>query len=922
MKFKSRILRVLLVAALVTGIVGSLVPVSRVSAITGGFVVTPTPATPGAASVYTFSIVSLGITDVGDVFDVTFPAGTVVAAGGDSTIGAVAAADAVALQVLSLTVGAIVPIAAGTVIPFSIGVLSVTANPAVLSTYTLTVTKTTVGGGTGTADTVTATSASYSIGAPPTVTLGSTRAGSTTTNTVVFAAALITDIPVGGNVVITFPAGTTVASTMAASSVTINGVASTAAPVVLSRAVTVFWGGVAAVPVGAVTVIFTSAAGISNPTTPSTTLTATWVSSGAGTTSTSTVYTVATFADRSPTSAKSGDSVTISGGGLTPGADVNVTAGSLSTSSPAGAVASDGTFRFTATMTSAGTGTVTVSDTASPVRTATTATLTLLASATTTSTDVHVGDTVSLTLANFAGATTATLTFAGTAGAAPSPALGLAIPVPPATQRAGVPANQLAGNTEIRVTDNLGNFAEASVNVLPRAVTFTPTTGITGVTLVTANGTGWAKSATLGTMTIGGVAVPGSGLISTDTGGNIIPFSFTLPAGLASGSNAVVTTIAVTVLTGAFTVTTTATTATVNPATGPRGTVFVTSTTGQTASLMVAIGRITLGGLALNTTTQTLDTTGSLTAFTGTVPATAAYGDNTVAVTDPTPVTASTTFTVVQPTVSLGTTSGFVGSSTVVNGTGWLANSLVTLTRNGAGVVTATTDGAGSFSIAVPIPSSLFTGATANVLIGATDTSGNTAVAQTFIVNPPVVSADKTEVSAGELLTVTANGFLPFTGLTTLVFGSVTIIPATPVITGADGSVTFSINTPGLVGVQTLSVNMGGTTRTVAVTVSTGPGAGQPQPPATVLGGLFTGGVVELFSFTATGGQTFTGFATNPGDPTQELAGNQLTSVGSGVGILTVNEDTTVVVGGATFNLTAGQPAFFPLSAGDTFALG
>ncbi|MEE9285908.1 MAG: hypothetical protein V3V35_09310 [Dehalococcoidia bacterium] len=315
---------------------------------------------------------------------------------------------------------------------------------------------------------------------------------------------------------------------------------------------------------------------------------------------------------------------------------------------------------------------------------------------------------------------------------------------------------------------------------------------------------------------------------------------------------------------------------------------------------------------------MTVGADGNLTASTRTIPAGTAYGTNTVTVTDSGSRRGVGSFTATQPAIAISPASGTVGTSVTVTGSGWLANSLVTISRSGTAAITVTADGSGGLTAQLPIPSTLFTtGGTVLVAIAANDgATGNVADSQTFTISPAVLTLSTASVPVGGSVTVSGTGFLPFTGLGTLSIGGVSVLPTSPVISNSVGDWSATFLTPGLVGVQTLTVTHGTVNRTATVTITQAVGGtNQPIATETALQPLIAAGVLELAAGVAGGGSVFLAFV--PG-----LAGNPLTLIQpNSVLILTLTQTTTVVVSGVTFTVQANTPSFIPVGANVTITI-
>ena len=239
---------------------------------------------------------------------------------------------------------------------------------------------------------------------------------------------------------------------------------------------------------------------------------------------------------------------------------------------------------------------------------------------------------------------------------------------------------------------------------------------------------------------------------------------------------------------------------------------------------LAATTGLTIGGLGTNPTPIAVNADGALTGSAQTVPAGTAYGGNIVLATDSGALTGSTSFTAVQPTIAINPTSGPVGTTVTVTGSGWLPNRLVTVTRNSSAALTVTANRLGEVTAQLPIPSSLFsaTGDSVDVTVGANDgETGNTAAGLIFKINSAAITVTPGVAAAGDTVTVTGRNYLPSGGLTVFNIGGVSVLPPDPVTSNATGSWMVSFTVPGLSGVQTITTTHSGVTKTATLTIAT-----------------------------------------------------------------------------------------------------
>jgi len=418
-----------------------------------------------------------------------------------------------------------------------------------------------------------------------------------------------------------------------------------------------------------------------------------------------------------------------------------------------------------------------------------------------------------------------------------------------------------------------------------------------------------------------------TGNITTDTGGNATVSNVVIPATAPPGVLLLLVQITgsdglVASATGIFFATAAATTATVSPSTGPRGTTVVLTATGLSASATVATNSVTIGGANWNTGSSgqagsfAVDSGGNSAAATLIVLSSAAYGSNAVVITDNNNVIANTSFSVTQPTIQVDKTSGNVGDSVIVTGTGWLSNQVVNLLRNTSVATTATADASGNFVASLPVPSTLFSsGNKTTFTISANDgsTNGNVSGVSVFTISRAIVGLSPTTAAVGSQVTITATGFLPQTGVVTLTIGGVSVAPTTPAITNTVGSVSLNFVVPGLTGAQTVSVTIGNVTRTAPLTVTATTAVAGAIAIGTALTSVEATGSLELVtSFNYTTGLS-EAYVPN-------LGGNALlTIVPHSVLVITTTADMTIQVSGVNFAIKANTPT--PIPVGGTVTI-
>ncbi|MBI2831463.1 MAG: hypothetical protein HYX79_04320 [Chloroflexi bacterium] len=206
--------------------------------------------------------------------------------------------------------------------------------------------------------------------------------------------------------------------------------------------------------------------------------------------------------------------------------------------------------------------------------------------------------------------------------------------------------------------------------------------------------------------------------------------------------------------------------------------VSLTNTSGRTGGPISISGRgfaavstvtITFAGVPIGSTTS--DVSGSF-AVNLTVPDTTG-ATHTVAATDASGNTASTTFKVV-PTVTLNPSPAGVGAQVTIRGSGFASSSTVTISFDAVPVTTTTTDTSGLFSINFAVPETT----SGSHSVTANDSTGNTASTTLSIVARLTITPSPAVI--GEQATVNGAGFAASSTITFFMDGvAVTAASAT-----------------------------------------------------------------------------------------------------------------------------------------------
>ena len=357
--------------------------------------------------------------------------------------------------------------------------------------------------------------------------------------------------------------------------------------------------------------------------------------------------------------------------------------------------------------------------------------------------------------------------------------------------------------------------AAQTFTVTTPAIVVSPSQGPVGAT-VTVSGTGFSVSTTVGLLFDGvTVSTCTSGLLGTDVSGDF-SCTFSVPDG-TSGTTVTATDIGGQTATGTFTVT--VPTIVVSPSQGPVGATVTVSGTGFSISSTV--------GLVFDGITTSSCTSGSLGTdvsgdFSCTFSVPSGTSGTTVTATDVGGATATGTFTVTIPTITVSPSQGPVGATVTVSGTGFSVSSTVGLVFDGITTSSCAsgslgTDVSGDFSCTFSVPSG-----TSGTTVTATDVGGETATA-TFTITTPSIIVTPTQGPHGAVVTVAGTGFSA-SSTVGLLFDGVVISSCTTgsLETGATGAFSCTFMVPsGTSGTTVTATDVGGQTATGRFTLTT-----------------------------------------------------------------------------------------------------
>ena len=508
-----------------------------------------------------------------------------------------------------------------------------------------------------------------------------------------------------------------------------------------------------------------------------------------------------------------------------------------------------------------------------------------------------------------------------------------------------VPADTTTGVKQVILTgDPTGVTITLTIDIVSRSLTVNPTSLAPGQAF-TISGSGFSKGGVIAAGTgimVSGVAVNPAAAVTINADGTFLFAGFAPTEdrfSLAPGTKRFIVTDG-TLRGSSSGVSLQSRSATFSPTSGPPGSAVLVTGSGftvGTGSIVVLTGGMAACAIATAGFPVASDGT-----FTGsfTVPLGCPTGRITITATDnaatlvpplaDTSKTATVVFTVPTGAVVIVPIAGSTGNIATVTGTNFPTNtnlSVLTFGRVSAlPIPSPATDAVGSFTVNVTVPAAVTGGSlTPGAVVVTVTVGGVTGTTSFTLSNPSITIGPSGTTTSGSSITITGVGFSALSTVTVITIGSAAALPAPAPRTDSIGGFTATILVPALnPGTYTVTVTAGvGFTANGTVTISTGLGVfGQPVDAATALASLLGAGIMELASNIRGGGNVASGFATDPGDRTQALAGNPLTQIlPNSVLILTLTQDATVTVSGVSFSVTAGVPAFIPVGKNVTIAI-
>lgn len=346
------------------------------------------------------------------------------------------------------------------------------------------------------------------------------------------------------------------------------------------------------------------------------------------------------------------------------------------------------------------------------------------------------------------------------------------------------------GVHKVKVTDQAGNFAIATLTVLPQ-ISLTPISGTVG-TQITVSGSGFGPG--LGVDIFWDASTTRITTTTASSSGTISGVQFISPTS-AKGSHTVkAQDTAANSATASFSTTPKIV---LTPASGGYGDSITVTFTGFTAS-----STVTSIGLLSGTTQYTLSTTPATVPIDANGGGSAAFsvinvynGNWTVQASDSSGGSAQATLAITQK-IALGTTTGAAGDIITVTGTGFAVGKSITMKYNGVALATlpatVTSDTSGAFPCQFSVPET-----TAGAITVTASDGTNVATASFTVTVKATISKTTTQTDPGYVgmdMTISGTGFQSNPTIT-VTFDSTTITGAT-VTSGANGSFTATFKIP------------------------------------------------------------------------------------------------------------------------------
>jgi len=469
---------------------------------------------------------------------------------------------------------------------------------------------------------------------------------------------------------------------------------------------------------------------------------------------------------------------------------------------------------------------------------------TLLPGITVTPASGDVGSTVVVQGNDFSGTAITALTMGGVSlGATPAltsiDALGanddfkVTVTVP-VIKSAFVPMN--TGAQIVVATDNAGASGSGTFTVNAPTVTISPASGGAG-TLVTLTGTHFQAGSTITEINFGGNAAWGTPMPLPISGSGTWTYTGKVAANAPAGYNIITV--------KANNVTTTGTyfsagtrSLTVTPSSGPLGTTVVLTGTNMSAAtganVVIKPADVKIQGTQWPAAFWTngaaniaIDSNGNIQATTLQIPTTATAGvltagamsitamdtDLSIPQVITTQATATGNFTAVQPVLTITPTTGVIGTTISVVGSGFVYNDLVAvnfakIATGATRVARPTVDASGAFSITFAVPYNLGLTLGDTCVVTAVDGYTNTIDQKIFTVSTGSVATSPASGPVGTVVTVTGAGLVPGNKISAMSIDGWDVTPDRLPQVAMDGTVTSTFTVPSFIGTGVKVINV------------------------------------------------------------------------------------------------------------------
>ena len=424
-----------------------------------------------------------------------------------------------------------------------------------------------------------------------------------------------------------------------------------------------------------------------------------------------------------------------------------------------------------------------------------------------------------------------------------------------------IPTSKAPGDYNVIATDYAGNTAPATFTVTTLAeITLSPTGGQAGTT-VAVSGTKFAANTRITIKFDSNTVTTNPSTITSSSSGSFSA-TFTVPSSASLGSHTITVTDGTNTVSATFNV---GAAITLSPTSGAAGTTITVLGSGFGANRQITI-KFDSNTVTTNPSTITTSSSGTFSASFA-IPAGTTTGSHTVSATEGTK-TASATFTVsLTPTITLSPNSGAPSITVTITGTGFTANSAITVKFDSTTLATTpasvTTSSTGAFSATITIPNNATTG---SHTISATDASGKTGSAAFNITTSGTITLSPTGGIAGSTATISGSSFSS-SSTVTIKFDGATLVTSPATITASTSgnfSATITIPTNSSVGSHTITVtDASGRTASAAFNVTTAgtitiaPTTGPSGTELTITGSNFAPNKKVIIKFGDTSVRTF-----------------------------------------------------------------